>query len=725
MAFPVVAARATGRSTTTNAVSHAMTLPAGIVAGDLLVVVVACDQNPTISVNTGVSGSGWSQLVQGANGTNVCSNVFWKIATGADALTITLSAADQTSHVSFRITGGYSVTGTSANGSSTNSEPGTHTPPDGAQDYLWIVTRAGDSTVVATAAPTNFSNLQTQAAAGTGGASINTAERAMNGSAYNPTNFTSASEQWVCFTLAVSPVAPAATGAAAGTLGLTGSATGEVTGGGGGGGGTGLTFRYLNGPDSWGTSHSFTGVPIGDADADRWVILALLVAPDSATDVSSVTIGGVSATAHAGNTAGYSPLHVKFYKANVPSGTTADVVISHAGGGAWWSAIGVWTVTGEPLFDAIAQDSTPVDTWPTYVLDVAINIPASGAVVAMGRAPNLSSNPAERSWTGVTEDGYDGSGVDLAVASADGFASGATGWAIALDAAMSPADLVLGVASFSVAGGGGGPSPAVGEATGTLPLSGSGAGQALVGGAGAGSLPLTGTGDGDVRVAGQAAGALPLAGSGTGAAPAEGDGAGSLPLSGAATGAAPAKGDAAGGLPLAGAGAGVAPAVGQASGSLPLSGAGAAAVGETTTGEASGSLPLSGAGAGSARAAGQASGALPLGGEAAGTAPAEGAGAGSLPLTGEAAGLAPVRGQGAGDLPLSGAATGTAEDPESHATGRIVFAGPRLGQVLNAAPRRGVVLNAAPRLGILAGPHARVGLILNPARRGDLLELTE
>lgn len=208
MAFPVVAARASGRTTASDTTTHAITLPTGISAGDLLVVVFACDGNPTISVNTGVSGANWNALTQGAYSNNVRSNVFWKIAEGSDALTLTTPAGEQSSHVSLRITGGYTVTGTSANGSSTNSNPPNHAGPDGTQDYLWVATRAGDSTVVATVAPTNYGNLQTLAAAGTGGASVNTAERSLNASAEDPGTFTSSSEQWVGFTLAVSPVAP-------------------------------------------------------------------------------------------------------------------------------------------------------------------------------------------------------------------------------------------------------------------------------------------------------------------------------------------------------------------------------------------------------------------------------------------------------------------------------------------------------------------------------------
>src|SRR5690606_36955639 len=89
-----------------------------------------------------------------------------------------------------------------SDGSSTNSDP-PNLSLGASQDALWIATRAGDSTVVATAAPTNFSNLQTQAGGGTSGASSNSAERSFTGSSLDPGTFTSGSEQWVCSTLAI------------------------------------------------------------------------------------------------------------------------------------------------------------------------------------------------------------------------------------------------------------------------------------------------------------------------------------------------------------------------------------------------------------------------------------------------------------------------------------------------------------------------------------------
>lgn len=202
MAFPVVQTRATGRTTTTDTTSHSITMPASISAGDLLIVVFSVDQQPTCTAS-----SGWTKLDQASNGTTVTQAIFWKFAAGGDTCTITTSTSEQSSHVSLRITGAAHINATSANGSSTNSNPPLQDDFWSTEDYLWIATRGGDSTVVATVAPTNFSNLQSIAAAGTAGASTNTAERNLNADQLDPGTFTSATEQWVSYTIAVSPSA--------------------------------------------------------------------------------------------------------------------------------------------------------------------------------------------------------------------------------------------------------------------------------------------------------------------------------------------------------------------------------------------------------------------------------------------------------------------------------------------------------------------------------------
>lgn len=205
MAFPVVQARQTG-STTTNATTHSITFPASIAAGELLLAFCSVDGQPIISNSQGR----WAKIGgQHRNGTTVTGCCYAKIAEASgtlDDLTL-VTTSEMASWVTMRITGhGGLPIGAGTNGSSTNSDPPSVTPPWGTQDYLWIAARMGDANVAATAAPTNYSNLTgvTHSDA-TNGASVHTAERSLNASAEDPGTFTSATEQWAALTVAVPP----------------------------------------------------------------------------------------------------------------------------------------------------------------------------------------------------------------------------------------------------------------------------------------------------------------------------------------------------------------------------------------------------------------------------------------------------------------------------------------------------------------------------------------
>lgn len=187
-----------------NSGSHAITMPSGITVGDLLIIVFSSDGAPTVSIDSG----DWTKLGQLSHSTVTTQAVFYKVAEGSDTATVTTSANEQTTHIVYRISGASGVvTGTSTNGSSTNSNPPDHDATT-AQSYLWIATRGGDSTTVASVAPTSFTNMQTQAASGTGGASTNTAEAFSYRQTYDPDTWTSSNEQWVSYTLAIEPQQP-------------------------------------------------------------------------------------------------------------------------------------------------------------------------------------------------------------------------------------------------------------------------------------------------------------------------------------------------------------------------------------------------------------------------------------------------------------------------------------------------------------------------------------
>lgn len=209
--FPVVQARAKGHNTV-DTTSHAITLPGGIQAGELLLVVFTTDEAPTVTVDTGVSGSDWTLLISTAQSTNVRGVILHKIADGGgtDVLTLTTSTSQQSSHISMRITGhqeSVPISSQSLTDNGSNPNPPALTPATGQRSYLWIACRCGDSNAnVATAQPSGYSNFF-QEVGSLNGSSTATAERLLNASTEDPGAWTSGLAFSVVFTLAVRPPA--------------------------------------------------------------------------------------------------------------------------------------------------------------------------------------------------------------------------------------------------------------------------------------------------------------------------------------------------------------------------------------------------------------------------------------------------------------------------------------------------------------------------------------
>jgi hypothetical protein len=211
MAFPILRAERAQATFSGNATSHDYILNSlGWDVGDIIVIISSVDGNPTVSAGGGSTNNDWVKLGQASNGTVVTGAIFYRIATeskavnAANTFQCSYTASEQSSFIAFVVRDAIALTGDNANGSSTNSNPPLHTPPNGAKDYLWIATRSGDSTVQATAAPTNYTDLETQAGA-TNSAATAIAIRFLNAASEDPETFTSASEQWVSWTLAIEP----------------------------------------------------------------------------------------------------------------------------------------------------------------------------------------------------------------------------------------------------------------------------------------------------------------------------------------------------------------------------------------------------------------------------------------------------------------------------------------------------------------------------------------
>jgi hypothetical protein len=167
------------------------------------------------------------------------------------------------------------------------------------------------------------------------------------------------------------------------------------------------TWRGSYSSDTDAASYTKSGAAIGTADANRYVIVAIpLFTGATNLTISSVTIGGVSATKINGETfySGTSTNRslVDFWKANVPTGTTGDIVITPSTtaprmSASWWTCIG-----DVAIIDTQADIAT--DVTPDNSLTVTSERPSNGFVLAAIVGTGSAGDPTF-TWggTGITE----------------------------------------------------------------------------------------------------------------------------------------------------------------------------------------------------------------------------------------------------------------------------------------------------------------------------------
>lgn len=204
LAFPSVnGTRTTGQ--TSSGTTHNISLPSGIIAGELLVVFLR-------SINDDLGGaSGWTKFLNDVNGggTGVRLTGYWKIAAGSDPLTVTTSSNRVMHTIAFRISGHHPTFPVYQATDKTESLVGNADPPNldpgvGALDFLWIALSAVGASSGTPAAPTNYSNLTIV----TPSSFFYSAERTLNAASENPGAFTGGTQSWVSGTVAIRP-APA------------------------------------------------------------------------------------------------------------------------------------------------------------------------------------------------------------------------------------------------------------------------------------------------------------------------------------------------------------------------------------------------------------------------------------------------------------------------------------------------------------------------------------
>lgn len=186
------------------------------------------------------------------------------------------------------------------------------------------------------------------------------------------------------------------------------------------------------------TTYTFSSQSIGTAAANRYVVVGITAYTlSSSTSISSVTIGGVSATQLAqAYSGGVNEDLSALYIAAVPTGTTADVVITFSTA-PYRCGIGVYRV-----IDLLS--STPTNTYTasstSNPLSVSADISAGGVAIAVAGMVN-SGAAGTYTWAGLTEryDATVGFAATHSGASAD-FASAQTGLTISSTYSQTPTD---------------------------------------------------------------------------------------------------------------------------------------------------------------------------------------------------------------------------------------------------------------------------------------------
>lgn len=152
-----------------------------------------------------------------------------------------------------------------------------------------------------------------------------------------------------------------------------------------------------------GTSFTFSAVAIGTAASDRYVVAGFYARGVNGTpSISSVTIGGVSAAQAvvvSRNESGNIWDIVAIYSANVPTGTTADIVVTY-NLSQLRCAYAVGTANG---INGTASDTvTDVDGGTTGVtLSGLIDLASGGVLLAIAGTAEVPVGGA--TWTNATE----------------------------------------------------------------------------------------------------------------------------------------------------------------------------------------------------------------------------------------------------------------------------------------------------------------------------------
>jgi len=217
MAFPTPQTFATTNGTTATA-SAVVTLPSGIVAGDLLIIL----HRSAIGTASHAL-SGWTSPVNdNTDASDDRTSLWYRQSDGTEGASVTITqTSSKFASIAVRITGHEDpVTQapeapTIATANSNVPDPPSVSPTGGAKDYLWLWCGGweGEQTSPPASQPTNYLNPQganSGTAAGvTTNCRVGMATRQLNAASEDAPSWTiSAADDWSAFTVAIHPAPP-------------------------------------------------------------------------------------------------------------------------------------------------------------------------------------------------------------------------------------------------------------------------------------------------------------------------------------------------------------------------------------------------------------------------------------------------------------------------------------------------------------------------------------
>jgi hypothetical protein len=187
-----------------------------------------------------------------------------------------------------------------------------------------------------------------------------------------------------------------------------------------------LTYR-ANSQVGGGGTHTHSGLTFGPADPKRSIIVAFTGLNGVNGTVSSVTIGGVSASLVVRQQSQGLSTGVFIYIAAVPNGTSGSVVLGGVSASDWGSSVAVYSVLN--LRSLIAADTGTDTTNVGGSVSTSVSVPSNGVVVstsyALGDSTNGTLSGVVRDFT-VAFSGARQSAGSLTVKSATTLTTGAS-----------------------------------------------------------------------------------------------------------------------------------------------------------------------------------------------------------------------------------------------------------------------------------------------------------